>query len=60
MEQEEYQRLICRMNETMPDDDAALFISLKGDEVKISTFGAPRPLTRLKQWVYKWLGGRDL
>ena len=59
MKDEEYSRLIQRMTEINKDDQAAVLVSLNGDDVKVSTFGEPRPLTALKGWMYKWLGGRD-
>lgn len=58
MTTEEYNRLVCRMNEVSPESDAALLIVQRGDDVIVSTFGAPLPLVRIKQWAYKWLGGR--
>lgn len=59
MKAEEYQRLICRMNEIPPEADAAVLVVVKGDDVVVTTAGEPNPLTRLKGWMYKWLGGRE-
>lgn len=59
MKAEEYQRLICRMNEIPPEADAAVLVVVKGDDVIVTTAGETNPLTRLKGWMYKWLGGRE-
>lgn len=59
MKAEEYQRLICRMNEIPREADAAVLVVVEGDEVTVTTAGEPNLLTRLKGWMYKWLGGRE-
>ena len=59
MKTEEYQLLICRMTEIPPEADAAVLVVIKDAEVTVTTAGDPNPLTRLKGWMYKWLGGRE-
>lgn len=58
MDNEDYIRLVQTMNAVRPEDDAAVLVRMRGEDIKVSTFGHPRPLTALKQWLYKWLGGR--
>lgn len=59
MKIEDYQRLLCRMNEIPQDADAAVLVVVRGEDVRITTAGDPNPLTRLKGWMYKWLEGRE-
>ena len=59
MKSEDYMRLVQRMNEVQQDDDAAVLVVMHGGEIKVSTYGEPRPLWGLKDWMFKWLGGRD-
>lgn len=59
MKTEDYQRLIRRMNEIPPEADAAVLVVKKGVDVVVTTAGDPNPLIRLKDWMYKWLGGRE-
>lgn len=59
MKAEDYQRLICRMNEIPPEADAAVLVVAKGDDVVVTTAGEPIPLTMLKGWMSKWLGGHE-
>lgn len=42
-----------------PSHDSAILLRMKDGEVTVSTYGEPRPLTALKGWAYKWLGGRE-
>lgn len=39
------------------DDDAAILISQRADDVAVTVVGAPLAVVRLKKWAYKWLGG---
>ena len=39
------------------DDDAAILISQRGEDVVVTVLGAPIAIVRLKKWAYKWLGG---
>ncbi len=58
MKTEEHKRLIARMNEVQPSDDAAILITMDvGGDIRFATFGEPIPLNKLKNWAYKWLGG---
>lgn len=54
---EDYNRLVCTMNQVSADADSAVLVVMKGEDVQVSTYGHTRPLTSLKQWMYKWLGG---
>lgn len=57
MTAEDYRLLVCTMNQVPEDADSAVLVVMKGEDVQVSTYGHTRPLTILKQWVYKWLGG---
>lgn len=59
MKEEEYVRLIGATLTLDKEDDAVILLRLNGDGVAVATFGEPRPLTALKSWAYKWLGGRE-
>lgn len=39
------------------EDDAAILISQRSDDVVVTVVGAPLAIVRLKKWAYKWLGG---
>lgn len=38
-------------------DDAAILVSMKGEDVAVTVCGSPLATVRLKKWAYKWLGG---
>lgn len=59
MTEEEYTRLIGATLTLDKEDGAVIMLRLHGDEVVVSTYGETRPLTALKNWAYKWLGGRE-
>ena len=59
MTEEEYTRLIGATLTLDKEDGAVIILRLHGGEVAVATFGEPRPLTALKGWAYKWLGGRE-
>ena len=59
MTEDEYMRLIGATLTLDTEDDAVILLKLHGGDVTVSTFGEPRPLTSLKGWAYKWLGGRE-
>lgn len=59
MKSEEYDRLVRCMNALLPDDDAAVLLTKRGDDINAATFGEPRQLWKLKEWAFKWLGGRE-
>lgn len=37
--------------------DAAMLLSLTGDDLVVTVAGSPLAVVRLKKWAYKWLGG---
>lgn len=57
MTTEDYNRLVCMMNQVPMDADSAVLVVMKGQDIQVSTYGYTRPLTGLKHWMYKWLGG---
>jgi hypothetical protein len=59
MTAEEYNRMMCDLVTIRPSYDSAILLGMKDGEVTVSTYGEPRPLTALKGWAYKWLGGRE-
>lgn len=59
MTAEEYNRMMRDLVAITPSCDSAILLRMKDGEVSVSTYGEPRPLTALKGWAYKWLGGRE-
>lgn len=59
MTAEEYNRMMRDLVTITPSYDSAILLRMKDGEVTVSTYGEPRPLTALKGWAYKWLGGRE-
>ena len=59
MTTEEYNRMMRDLVAVTPSHDSAILLRMKDGEVAVSTYGEPRPLTALKGWAYKWLGGRE-
>lgn len=60
MNLEDYQRLIRTLNDVHVEDDACIVIvQRKNKEITVGTYGEVRPLTALKAWAFKWLGGRE-
>lgn len=59
MTAEEYNRMMRDLVSITPSCDSAILLRMKDGEVSVSTYGEPRPLTALKGWAYKWLGGRE-
>ena len=60
MKNEDWKRLICRMNEIPEAAEAAVLVVMNGGDIKLSTFGAPRFLSTLKSWIGKNIGGREV
>ena len=56
MNLEDYQRLIRTLNDVHVEDEACIVVVQRKNK---GTFGDVRPLTALKAWVFKWLGGRE-
>ena len=59
MNADEYNRMMRDLVAVTPNHDSAILLRMKDGEVVVSTYGEPRPLTALKGWAYKWLGGRE-
>lgn len=59
MTQEEVLELKGAIDTTTTEDDAAILIVKRDDEVRVKILGAPRAERQLKNWAYKWLGGRE-
>lgn len=48
------------MNDVHVEDEACIVVvQRKNKEFTVGTFGDVRPLTALKAWAFKWLGGRE-
>ena len=60
MNLEDYQRLIRTLNDDRVEDEACVVVVQRKDkEITVGTYGDVRPLTALKAWTFKWLGGRE-
>lgn len=60
MNLEDYQRLIRTYNDVHDEVEACiLIVQRKNKEITVGTYGEVRPLTALKAWAFKWLGGRE-